>query len=158
MDLSLLSLCGSCIWLWDNAYIIRWSWIKTRRIKGKKQSTYTIKIHKHVPASLALIVHYSKEVLTKENECFVVYRGENCTNVFAEKLEKMLYNLGNFPKQKMIFTEEDGAKYWSKKTYHVCEDEYIHGDKNLSKPIHENSEGLHIHYVIYTTICAIYLW
>ena len=52
------------------------------------------------------MVHYLIEVLTKENEYFV-YRGEDCTDVFPEKFEKIIYNFANFPKQKMIFTEED---------------------------------------------------
>lgn len=33
----------------------------------------------------------------------------------------------------MVFTEEDQANYWSKKTCHITEDEFIQGDKNYCK-------------------------
>ena len=80
--------------------------MKTRRINEKKNQPYVVKTHRHVSTSFALMVHYLIEVLTKENEYFV-YRGEDCTDVFTEKFEKIIYNFANFPKQKMIFTEED---------------------------------------------------
>ena len=33
----------------------------------------------------------------------------------------------------MTFTEEDQAKYWSEKTCHICEGEFVQGDKNWCK-------------------------
>lgn len=33
----------------------------------------------------------------------------------------------------MVFTEEDQANYWSEKTCHIIEDEFIQGDKNYCK-------------------------
>lgn len=49
-------------------------------------------------------------------------------DVFPEKKKKILYQLANFSKQKMI-TGEDQTKYWSEKTCHTCEDEFIEDDK-----------------------------
>lgn len=63
----------------------------------KKDQSYTVKTHKHVPTSFALNVHYSKEVLTKVYE-YLIYRGEGCTDVFIEKIEKILYDFASFPK------------------------------------------------------------
>ena len=31
----------------------------------------------------------------------------------------------------MIFTEEHQRKYWSEGTCHICEEEFIQGDKKL---------------------------
>ena len=74
--------------IWDNIFKIRWSWIKTRKIKGRKDQLSTAKTHKHIPIGLALVVRYSK-ILTKENE-YLIYRGEGCADVFAKKIEKIL--------------------------------------------------------------------
>lgn len=74
--------------IWDNICKIRWSWIKTRKIKGRKDQLSTAKTHKHIPIGLALVVRYSK-ILTKENE-YLIYRGEGCADVFAKKIEKIL--------------------------------------------------------------------
>ena len=71
----------------DNICKIRWSWIKTRKIKGRKDQLSTAKTHKHIPIGLALVVRYSK-ILTKENE-YLIYRGEGCADVFAKKIEKI---------------------------------------------------------------------
>ena len=73
--------------IWDNICEIRWSWIKTRKIKGRKDQLSTAKTHKHIPIGLALVVRYSK-ILTKENE-YLIYRGEGCADVFAKKIEKI---------------------------------------------------------------------
>ena len=73
--------------IWDNICKIRWSWIKTRKIKGRKDQLSTAKTHKHIPIGLALVVRYSK-ILTKENE-YLIYRGEGCADVFAKKIEKI---------------------------------------------------------------------
>ena len=74
--------------IWDNICKIRWSWIKTRKIKGRKDQLSTAKTHKNIPIGLALVVRYSK-ILTKENE-YLIYRGEGCADVFAKKIEKIL--------------------------------------------------------------------
>ena len=74
--------------IWDNICKIRWSWIKTRKIKGRKDQLSTAKTHKHIPIGLALVVRYSK-ILTKEHE-YLIYRGEGCADVFAKKIEKIL--------------------------------------------------------------------
>lgn len=51
---------------------------------------------------------------------------------FLKKKKKILYQLTNFSKQKMI-TGEDQTKYWTEKICHICEDEFIEDDKNYFK-------------------------
>ena len=65
-------------------------------------------------SGFGLFVYYSENVLTKENEYFC-QRGEDCMDVFVEKIETILYSFASFSKQKMVFTEEDQTKYWSEK-------------------------------------------
>ena len=65
-------------------------------------------------SGFGLFAYYSENVLTKENEYFC-QRGEDCMDVFVEKIETILYSFASFSKQKMVFTEEDQTKYWSEK-------------------------------------------
>ena len=48
----------------------------------KRRPVIYCKIHKYVPRNFALVVHYSKEVLTNENEYFS-HIGEDCINVVS---------------------------------------------------------------------------
>ena len=49
-------------------------------------------------------------------------------------LQKRFYAiLRIFINKKMVFTEEDQPNYWSEKTCHIIEDEFIQGDKNYCK-------------------------
>ena len=69
-----------------------------------------------------MAVHYSKEVLTKENKYFI-YIGEDCTGVFAKKI---LYNLQVFLNKKWLLQRK---KHWLEKACYIYEDELIQGDK-----------------------------
>lgn len=69
--------------------------LKTEESRGKDNQPYTAKTHNHIPTSFALAACYSKEFLSKENEYFS-YRGEDCTDVFAEEMEKYLSDFADF--------------------------------------------------------------
>lgn len=49
-----------------------------------------------------------------------------------KRWEKIIQFCKNFPKQKIVFTEEDMANFWSEKTCHICGDE-LSGNKNYCK-------------------------
>lgn len=76
-----------------------------------------------------MVVLYSKEVLTKENE-LLSYRGEGCRDHLLKSCKKFYKFFQMFLNKKLIFTEEDLTKYWSEKTCHTCGGEVIKGDKN----------------------------
>ena len=80
--------------------------LKLEELRGKKGSTIYCKSSQVCRTSFALAIHYSKEALPKGSEYFS-YSGEDCMDVFAEKIEKILYGFANFSKQKIIFTEEN---------------------------------------------------
>ena len=80
--------------------------LKLEELRGKKGSTIYCKSSQACRTSFALAIHYSKEALPKGSEYFS-YSGEDCMDVFAEKIEKILYGFANFSKQKIIFTEEN---------------------------------------------------
>ena len=143
------SVCDSCIWLWDNLWEISWNWVKKRRIKGKKNQSFTVKTHTHVPTNFALIGYYSKEALTNEYEYFT-YRGKDCKDAFAD--------FANFPKK--IFLQKKSRQIIVRENYHKLEGECIKAIKITVESekiviIQENIEELHIQYTIYK-ICKKY--
>ena len=80
-----------------------------------------------------------------EHECSG-YRRKDCTDVFAEKIEKIIYDFTNFLNKKIIFIEENYTKYWSEKTCYTCKGEFILGYKNF----YEALKDLYIYYTVYT--------
>ena len=56
--------------------------LKPEQLREKKDQSYTIKTRKRVTPSFAFIVHYSKEVLTNENE-YISCEGEDFRDAFA---------------------------------------------------------------------------
>ena len=62
--------------------------------------SYAVKTHRHISASFALVAHYSKEILTKENECFP-YREIDRIDLFAERIEQNSIYVVKFHKQKI---------------------------------------------------------
>ena len=75
----------------------------------KRRPVIYCKIHKYVPRNFALVVHYSKEVLTNENEYFS-HIGEDCMNVLSFTLF-----LKFFWTKKENYRKILEKKYWSEK-------------------------------------------
>ena len=63
--------------------------LKQEELTVEKEQSYTVKTHKHIPTNFALVVHYSKDLLTTENE-HLVCRVEDFTEIFGEYQKKDL--------------------------------------------------------------------
>ena len=55
----------------------------------------------------------------------------------------------------MVFTEEDQANYWSEKTCHIIEDEFIQGDKNYCK-VRDHCHSMGKYWGAAHSVCNLY--
>ena len=62
---------------------------KHNQNKKNKDESFTVTSSKHIPKGFALAIFYSEDNKCRKNEYFR-YRGGNCLDVFAEKMDKIL--------------------------------------------------------------------
>ena len=68
-----------------------------KELKKSKDKSYTVKTAAHIAIGFALSICYSKDIKCKKYQHFC-YR-EDCLEVFAEKIDKILNDFAKFPRQ-----------------------------------------------------------
>lgn len=80
-----------------------------------------------------MVIYYSEDTKCKKNELFC-YRGERCLDVFATKMDKILSNLANFPRQKLIvLTDDQKTEHKDERVCYLCGDKFDEDVRKLTK-------------------------
>ena len=131
-----------------------------QKIKSCQNNSYTEKKAVHKPSECSLVRCCSFDKSKNERN---YYRGEDCMKIFCKDLKEQAMKIINYEKKEMIpLTDEEKEAHENSEVCYICEKEFCTDADNkeefknykkleINVITQENTEVLHIAFVIYAT-------